>query len=122
MANVFYAAETSRRRPERRRTPPELLIARAPACHAQGVCFQPHHHALDQGRGLEAHTQLGEHVEPVERERFLQPFRQACHCRPIHHAEFAMGGTTCFSTRPGTYLFYIGKAVCNLQLRPQASG
>lgn len=41
--------------PQRRGTPAQLLIARAPAAHAACVCVEERHHAPDDGWSSEAH-------------------------------------------------------------------
>src|ERR1035437_5194503 len=60
MAMVLHVTKLVFPHPEGQRTPPQLLIARAPAGPALRLCLQARHHALDQMRGLEAHAQLGE--------------------------------------------------------------
>ena len=76
MTIAFHATKLPFRRPKRRRTPPQLLVARAPTRHPLRLGLQPRHHALDQVGGLEAHAQLGKDVQPVEREGLLKPFRE----------------------------------------------
>ena len=62
---ILDAAELPFGRPERRRAPPRLLIARAPARDAAGLRLQSGHHTLDQVRRLETHAKRREHVEAV---------------------------------------------------------
>ena len=62
---------------QRRRTPSLFLITGAPACDAVRFRFDARHHTLDQIRGLEARAQFHEHVEAMQRQRFLQAFNPA---------------------------------------------
>ena len=76
MAIVLDAAKLFFHRPQRGRTPAQLLIARRPACHPPRFCREPRHHALDQVRRRKAHAKFDEDVQAVERERFLEAFQQ----------------------------------------------
>ena len=90
MPVVLHPTKLSLRCPEGRRTPPQLLVARAPACHALRLRLQPCHHALDQVGGLDAHAQLGKDMQPRQREGFLEAFRKTRGGGFVVEPQFAM--------------------------------
>lgn len=65
---------TALHRPERGRAPPQLLIARAPACDAARTRFEARHHTPDPIRRLATHAQFGKDVQAMEREASADSF------------------------------------------------
>ena len=87
---VFHRAELPLHGPQRKRAPPPLLIVRAPPRYPRGLRLRSRHLTFDQVRRLEAHPELREHIEPVPRQRLLEPLREMGGRRFVHEPQLAM--------------------------------